>query len=705
MNPTTTFRTTTLAALAALTLLALPPTAHAQAPDFDAVPWVSLSCDAGDPAGDESPSAVDLVGDAAYPAAYFAHDASFLYFRFRVDGNPAGAGGFASYAWNVLMQVPSGNAFQYQYELSLNGKDDAVEIWANTSASDIDFSPLFNDPSETRLLSTPAGAAPLARHGVANDGSSFGGNADHFVDFAVPVASLVDEGVIASAADLDAALFFPATATNANNYNKGHLSCPFSPRAALAIDKWVAPAVVPANAVTSVAYTIAVRNDGPGLARGVVIEDPTLPGYLSGLDVSVAADDAGVTWTVVETNPLRVRVPDLPIGATVTVTLAADAAPDCDDNGFTNVATAFATNAPGVSDSADLAIDFSASGCAPCTNDADCDDANACTTDTCVAGGCSSAVVPGCTTCAADTDCTDDGNACTLEACVAGACATTSDPTCATPCAVDGDCNDADPCTLDTCNAGTCAAMIDPTCGACTADADCNDGDACTTDVCVAGTCVAGPIDNCSTNPPEGDCDDAVDNDGDGLVDCSDTDCAGSDACTGFEVCGDCIDNDADGLVDYEDPDCCAAPHALEVRRMMLRPEPKRARAKRLRLKVRNTGFERADVDPRLAGATLQISDGDGTIFCQPIPAAAWTHRTPRSYRFKDETGTVAGGLKRARFMMKRNGRVPFRAVGKTVILRKTEGHDVTVTVGLGPHCSQSMTQLRAKGDRMLLLP
>ena len=697
--------TTMLAALAALTLLALAPTARAQAPDFDTVPWTSLSCDAGDPAGDESPSAVDLVGDASHPAAYFAHDASFLYVRFRVDGDPAGSGGFASYAWNALMQVPSGNAFQYQYELSLDGKNDTIQVWANTSASDVDFSPLFNDPSETQLFSTPAGAAPLARHGVAGDGSSFGGNADYFVDFAFPVASLVDEGVIASAADLEAALFFPATATNANNYNKGHLSCPFSPTAALAIDKSVTPAVVPANAVTPLAYTIAVRNDGPGLARGVVIEDPTLPGYLSGLNVSVAADDASVVWTVVDTNPLRVRVPDLPIGATVTVTLAADASPDCDDNGFNNVATAFATNAANVSDSALLSINFAAGGCAPCTTDAECDDANPCTADTCVAGGCSSAVIPGCTACATDVDCTDDGNACTLEQCVAGACVTTSDPTCAASCTVDGDCSDGDPCTLDSCNAGTCAAMADSTCGACTVDADCNDGDACTTDTCVAGACVAGPIDNCSTNGPEGDCDDAYDNDGDGLIDCSDADCAGTAACSGFEVCGDCIDNDGDGLVDYQDDDCCAAPHALDVRRMMLRPEPKRAAAKRLQLKVRDTGFDHAGVDPRLAGATLQISDADGTILCQPIPAAAWTHRNPRSYRFKDKTGTVAGGLKRALFKMKRNGQVPFRALGKTVILRKTEGHDVKVTIGLGAQCSQSMTQLRAKGDRMLLLP
>jgi hypothetical protein len=147
--------------------------------------------------------------------------------------------------------------------------------------------------------------------------------------------------------------------------------------------------------------------------------------------------------------------------------------------------------------------------------------------------------------------------------------------------------------------------------------------------------------------PAEGDCEDAIDNDGDGLIDCADTDCAGNAACKGQEVCGDCIDNDGDGLTDYEDPDCCADPKALEMRRMMLRPAPKKATAKRLNLNVRNTGFDRADLDPRLAGATLQISDPSGTILCQPIPAAAWTHKGKRSFRFKDKTGSSPAASRR----------------------------------------------------------
>ena len=50
--------------------------AHAQAPNFDAVAWRPLDCGVGDPAGDETPAPVDLVGDAAHLAAFFAYDTS-----------------------------------------------------------------------------------------------------------------------------------------------------------------------------------------------------------------------------------------------------------------------------------------------------------------------------------------------------------------------------------------------------------------------------------------------------------------------------------------------------------------------------------------------------------------------------------------------------------------------------------------------------
>src|SRR5437773_5421920 len=117
----------------------------APGPNFDTAPFQAFTC-SSDPVNDENPNAVDLVGSAQYPAAYFAHDASYVYFRYRVNGDATGPGGFAQYAWVALMQSASGNPFQYQYELSLNGvgnrddsfgnkKPDDIEIWKNDPAT------------------------------------------------------------------------------------------------------------------------------------------------------------------------------------------------------------------------------------------------------------------------------------------------------------------------------------------------------------------------------------------------------------------------------------------------------------------------------------------------------------------------------------------------------------------------------------------
>jgi hypothetical protein len=60
------------------------------------------------------------------------------------------------------------------------------------------------------------------------------------------------------------------------------------------------------------------------------------------------------------------------------------------------------------------------------------------------------------------------------------------------------------------------------------------------------------------------DCTDEIDNDGDGLIDCSDTDCEFDESCYSYEDpppsdpedCTDEIDNDGDGLIDCSDTDC-----------------------------------------------------------------------------------------------------------------------------------------------------
>lgn len=145
-----------------------------------------------------------------------------------------------------------------------------------------------------------------------------------------------------------------------------------------------------------------------------------------------------------------------------------------------------------------------------CTGAPDCDDDNACTTDTCdtVSGKCSfTALEDG-------TDCDTDGESCTSDVCQAGECVQTT--------LADGEeCDpDAEACTIDACSAGVCTHSAGPTC-ACTQDTQCNDNNPCTTDTCNGGTCsFANSTAACSDNNI------CTNNDM-----CSAGECGGTDAC------------------------------------------------------------------------------------------------------------------------------------------------------------------------------
>ena len=96
-----------------------------------------------------------------------------------------------------------------------------------------------------------------------------------------------------------------------------------------------------------------------------------------------------------------------------------------------------------------------------------------------VGGVCSNVQIAGC--CAVDADC-EDGDACSIDTCVAGQCQAAQDPAC---CKADLDCFDANDCTDDVCVAGKC--QFNPN------SAPCNDGDACTQgDMCQGGACSPG---------------------------------------------------------------------------------------------------------------------------------------------------------------------------------------------------------------------
>jgi RHS repeat-associated protein len=209
--------------------------------------------------------------------------------------------------------------------------------------------------------------------------------------------------------------------------------------------------------------------------------------------------------------------------------------------------------------------------------DGSADEAYASVATTCGTGACvrtgstacvSAHVVDSCapgTPSASDTTCdgidencngmADDGYVAVATQCGIGACAAVGTTSCVAGLVVDG------------CHPGAAAAM-DPSCDG--VDDDCDgrsDEDyGAATVSCGFGTCVAGGALSCaggsvqSTCQPkpncEGDCADGTDNDADGFVDCSDSDCVSLPTCRESLQCADHKDNDEDGLVDCNDPDC-----------------------------------------------------------------------------------------------------------------------------------------------------
>jgi hypothetical protein len=552
---------TTAAFVACLALAQAPRAAIAGTPDFDSVAWQPLGCPNPDLVKHDSPASADFFGTSApgTEPAYYAFDDAFLYFRYRLSGDPASGNGFDQFSWTALMQVPMGNRFQYQYQLSLNGKTDTIEVWQNTVASDIDFDPLFHDDSEVKLFaasytSTAAGnTMPLAR--------SLGDGAGHyFLDFAFPVSVLVANGVIGSSADLQTSFFFPATSTNPSNYNKSYLNCPFQPYTILNIAKSVEPAVLPTNAATALTYTIDVHN-AMGLAVGMAISDVPLPAFMTNVAVDVATDDPTATFTVESTNPLLVKFPSLAANRNVTVTISADAMAACNTTDFTNTATVGSANATEKTASALLDVQNSngVELCDGMDNDCDgqvdegsdlCDDGNACNgAETCGgAAGCQ----PGTPVVCVASDACHDAGICNP---ATGLCTNPPKPDGTT-------CDDDNLCTqTDTCQTGVCtgddpvfctaldqchdAGVCDPSTGLCSNPAKpdgaaCSDANACTDgDACVAGSCVPGsPVvctaqDQChdagTCDPATGSCSNPAKADG--------ATCDDGNACTQSDTC------------------------------------------------------------------------------------------------------------------------------------------------------------------------
>ncbi len=179
-----------IAAVTTGACLLAPGTASAQ--DFLSVSWLDLTKDGAalEDASNDSfgPGIVDLVGATGAPAASIAGDASFVYLRLRVDGNPTDGDGLASSGWGCAIDN-DGNYGAYEFMIFVDGQTDTVELWDNLSAPG-------DGPGDA--ADTQHGSYPVATHArvVAAGAPDLGSPefTDHYVEIAVPTMDLIGAG-------------------------------------------------------------------------------------------------------------------------------------------------------------------------------------------------------------------------------------------------------------------------------------------------------------------------------------------------------------------------------------------------------------------------------------------------------------------------------------------------------------------------------
>lgn len=157
--------------------------------DSEWEPIASSLVPVADVVGDGQSGGRDLVGDTDSPAAFLATDAEHLFLRLRLDTSPAQGPGLGPYSWSVLIDSDM-NDLNYEFALSACGITDALEIWQNTTPSN-SGSP--DDTSELLLASQDWLAGSSGRVVLAE--SSFSGDSDFYLDWAVSLAELVSAGI------------------------------------------------------------------------------------------------------------------------------------------------------------------------------------------------------------------------------------------------------------------------------------------------------------------------------------------------------------------------------------------------------------------------------------------------------------------------------------------------------------------------------
>jgi hypothetical protein len=153
--------------------------------------------------------------------------------------------------------------------------------------------------------------------------------------------------------------------------------------------------------------------------------------------------------------------------------------------------------------------------------------------------------------------------------------------------------------------------------------------------------------------------------------------------CVPPEICGNCLDDDGNGDTDFEDAACCPEGRAFRmgISRARLRP---RGAVSMLRLRTTLAESGLSTVNPRKQDVFVQIRPpGGADVFCAQLPADKFM-KIRRGFSFWDKKHVVtsAKGINDAKVMIRRNGTVRFRALGRRAQLRTPASGPLQLTVG-----------------------
>jgi MYXO-CTERM domain-containing protein len=147
-----------------------------------------------DPEGD-SPTARDIVGDAANPMLFVASDATHLYFRLRLDSDPLkNPLEFGSFGWGCLIDSNS-DPTTFEYSTLVNGVVNPDEIYFYRNTVTTNPNDPTEQPDQPPVVTTLDPLVVGVKHAqVSVAGSNFGGNADYFMDWAIELGPALAAG-------------------------------------------------------------------------------------------------------------------------------------------------------------------------------------------------------------------------------------------------------------------------------------------------------------------------------------------------------------------------------------------------------------------------------------------------------------------------------------------------------------------------------